>query len=197
MYPQKKKKIKLLFLRNYHKIIEKTPNETQFLVPERHVSKSFLSRSLKENSLYQSFSKNKKKLSNFHNKTNLFNKNKEVESFSPENRYQNIFRKEKPIKFQYLNNNILDELFSINLKTSELEKTITTNLNDDFSKTFHLKTKKYNVRNKLKSSKSFPKKNKTIDEKKLNEINKYNIFNKLLNNDKKKQLKIFKLINIL
>lgn len=188
MYPQKKKKIKLLFLRNYHQIIEKTPNETQFLVPERHVSKSFLSRSLKENSLYQSFSMKKKKLSNFHNKTNLFNKNKEVESFSPENRYKNIFRKEKPIKFQYLNNNILDELFSINLKTSELEKTITTNLNDDFSKTFHLKTKKYNVRNKLKSSKSLPKKNKTIDEKKLNEINKYNIFNKLLNNDKKKTI---------
>ena len=60
MYPQKKKKIKLLFLRNYHQIIEKSPIETQILVPERHVSKSFLSRSLKENSLYQSFSVQKK-----------------------------------------------------------------------------------------------------------------------------------------
>ena len=65
MYPQKKKKIKLLFLRNYHQIIEKSPIETQILVPERHVSKSFLSRSLKENSLYQSFSVQKKKIIEF------------------------------------------------------------------------------------------------------------------------------------
>ena len=177
-----KKKNRLLLLRK--EIKKETPFEINKQDIERNVSKSWFDRSTRNVSSIKNYSYQKISLTKVNKDNYRYNLSSNQKTSRPlKLKYKILFEreKEKPVQLKYLNNEILDDLFSKQINNSDI---------------VHIRSpllQKKNINTKKKSSSNCTRITNistNIEDKHLNENNKYKYFLNLLKNSDKEIHKV-------
>ena len=181
MLNQKKKNYRLLLLKKESR--KQLPNRINPQEIERNVSKSWFNRSLRNVSSIKNFSSQNYNITQTQIPIKIHNKSTENEYININKKYNKLLKKEDSKKFKYLNNEILDTIFSKRLNNSYINHTVFPRKNKlNLSSFFSLKLKKKHWRNKLANSLSLERQNSNMKKKKINESNKYQYIKSLLKN---------------
>ena len=169
--------IKLLYLR------KKNKKETPILIKKQEIE-----RNITKSSLYRSYRKDSSIIKNFSyendikptSKSHSCNKTLNNTCYNLKPQYLNILTKESHIKLKYLNNTILDNIFS-NKIIYDPKINYTINSSRNLHNDYLMKLEKNNSNNKLKLKNLFlQREHSIVKENHLNEQNKYHYFTKLL-----------------
>ena len=151
MFQQKKKSIRLLLLNKEKK--KKFPISFNFQERETNISKSWFNRSLRNNSSIRTFSEKIYNITKTHLPINIHNKSKTDNDSNLKKKYLQLFVREDPKKLKYLNNEILDTIFSKKQNNSFMNYSVTPRKNKlNLSTILTLKTKVKHWRNKISNS---------------------------------------------
>ena len=110
MLNQKKRNIRLLLLKKESR--KQIPNKINPQEIERNVSKSWFNRSLRNDSSIKNFSSQNYYITQTQIPIKIHNKSTENDYINLKKKYIKLLKKEDSQKFKYLNNEILDTIFS-------------------------------------------------------------------------------------
>ncbi len=122
MLNQKKRNIRLLLLKKESR--KQIPNVINIQEIERNVSKSWFNRSLRNDSSIKNFSSQNYYITQTQIPIKILNKSTENDYVNLKKKYIKLLKKEDSKKFKYLNNEILDTIFSKKLNNSYINHTV-------------------------------------------------------------------------